>query len=480
MRSIRWYTWIGIVILFLIATAGFIKIFNSINNMAHYDNMNVKVESEEVNHQIQLDIETKEAGDLTSVKSIPFTQVKNIDQTIKKWANEREQSFFTEMKESDLLLDYKTSAHFSLESQIKPIKDNIYNIVITEEQSAEQTSNYKNMKTYTINLDEEEFIHFEDIIKKSLSSNKLFKLLQNNSESNLNEEKFQEKDDFFSNVDWTINKNDIIFYFKAGDLSKQNEKVEVPLMQFYSYLKDDYYEAFITDELDESIKLQQEEERKQKEEERSEKEAQNKEALQSRKMVALTFDDGPDPENTPKILDSLQAYNAKATFFNLANNAEQNPDIVQRITNEGHEIGNHSISHANLNAVKRQKAEQEIINSKQMIEDVTGEEITLFRPPYGNFEDDTQKMINDSNQDIIMWSLDTKDWDSKNTNEIYQTVKNNVEPGSIILMHDIHEVTADALPKILSYLDNEGYELVTVSELQPYIEGTNNGAYFGY
>src|SRR5699024_11903697 len=78
----------------------------------------------------------------------------------------------------------------------------------------------------------------------------------NNSESNLNEEKFQEKDDFFSNVDWTINKNDIIFYFKAGDLSKQNEKVEVPLMQFYSYLKDDYYEAFITDELDESIKLQ--------------------------------------------------------------------------------------------------------------------------------------------------------------------------------------------------------------------------------
>src|SRR5699024_3279951 len=118
-----------IVILFLIATAGFIKIFNSINNMAHYDNMNVKVESEEVNHQIQLDIETKEAGDLTSVKSIPYTQVKNMDQTIKKCANEREQSFFTEMKESDLLLDYKTYAHFSLESQIKPIKDNIYNII---------------------------------------------------------------------------------------------------------------------------------------------------------------------------------------------------------------------------------------------------------------------------------------------------------------------------------------------------------------
>src|SRR5699024_9828997 len=165
--------------------------------------------------------------------------------------------------------------------------------------------------------------HFEDIIKKSLSSNKLFKLLQNNSESNLNKEMFQKNDDLFSKIDWTISKKDIIFYFKAGELSKQNEKIEVPLMQFYSYLKDDYYEAFITDELDESIKLQQEEERKQKEEERKEKEAQNKEALQSRKMVALTFDDGPDPENTPKILDSLQAYNAKATFFNLANNAEQ-------------------------------------------------------------------------------------------------------------------------------------------------------------
>src|SRR5699024_5157244 len=81
--------------------------------------------------------------------------------------------------------------------------------------------------------------------------------------------------------------------------------------------------------------------------------------------------------------------------------------------------------------------------SNQMNEDVTGEERALFRRRNGKFEDDTQKMINDSKQDIIMWSLDTKDWDSKNTNEIYQTVKNNVEPGSIILMHDIHEVTAD-------------------------------------
>src|SRR5699024_2339788 len=168
---------------------------------------------EEVNVQILSDIETKEAGDLTSVRSIPFTQVKSIDQTVKKWANEREQCFFTEVKESDLLLHYKTSAHFSLGSHIKPIKDNIYNIVSTEEQSAEQISNYKHMKTYTINLDKEEFIHFEDIIKKSLSSNNLFKLLQNNSESNLNEEKFQEKDDFFSNVYWTLNKKDIIFYF---------------------------------------------------------------------------------------------------------------------------------------------------------------------------------------------------------------------------------------------------------------------------
>src|SRR5699024_12737420 len=117
-----------------------------------------------VNYKDKVENDTKKADELTSITSIPLTQVKNIEQTNKKCANELEQSFFTEMKESDLLLDYKTSAYFSLESQIKPIKDNIYNIVITEEQSAEQTSNYKNMKTYTINLDEEEFIHFEDII----------------------------------------------------------------------------------------------------------------------------------------------------------------------------------------------------------------------------------------------------------------------------------------------------------------------------
>lgn len=476
MRHFKWYTWLGIILLFVISTIGFAKLFDTISYLAHSDTMTVKVESEEVNHQIQLNTETKEAGKLTSIKSIPFTQVKDIDQLIKEWANKQENAFFSNMKEADLLLDHRTSAHFSLQSKVMPIKDDIYNIAITAEQSAEQTSDHKVTKTFTVDLDKEDFISFDGMTDESLTSDKLFKLLQENRESDLDQEKYQKEYEKIDDINWTAGKENIVFYFNTGEISDDEEKISVPLMKFYPYLNKSYYDAMINDELDEKIKQKEEEERKKKEAE----EAKNKEALQSKKLVALTFDDGPDPDNTPRILDALDKYDAKATFFNLANNVRQYPDITQQIIDEGHELGNHSISHANLNAVKKEKAASEINDSKQIIEEVTGNEPSLFRPPYGNYEDDTENMIHNSNQEIIMWSVDTQDWNSQNSNAIYGTVKANVVPGSIVLMHDIHPTTADAVPRILKYLDDEGYEMVTVSELMPYIEGTNNGAYFGY
>src|SRR5699024_695003 len=111
-------------------------------------------ESEEIDHLIQLETETKETGTLTSVKSIPFTKNEEIDKPIKEWANKEEEAFFEDMVQTELLLDHHTSAHFSLQSDVKPLSDSLYNIVISTEQSIEQESNYKNIKTFTVDLEE--------------------------------------------------------------------------------------------------------------------------------------------------------------------------------------------------------------------------------------------------------------------------------------------------------------------------------------
>ncbi len=180
------------------------------------------------------------------------------------------------------------------------------------------------------------------------------------------------------------------------------------------------------------------------------------------KAVALTFDDGPSRENTPRILQTLQKYNAHATFFVVGNRVKADADILKQEIEAGCEIGNHSWSHANLAKMDMDKVNRQYDRTANLIKKLTGYDVKLLRPPYGAISNKMRKKLK---HPMILWNVDTRDWENTKTKAILKQVKKNVKDGDIILMHDIHSTTADALETVIQWLIKNDYDILTVSEL---------------
>ncbi len=183
------------------------------------------------------------------------------------------------------------------------------------------------------------------------------------------------------------------------------------------------------------------------------------------KLVALTFDDGPHAQLTPKILDVLNRYHAKGTFFALGQNVKRNPDIVRRAVAEGHEVGIHTWSHPQLTKCSREKIDAEIGRTRQAIIDASGQVPAVMRPPYGALsKQQNQYIYSRYGTPAILWDVDTLDWNKKraSTQDVINTAINGANCGSIILVHDIHQRTADSIEEIVRGLQARGFRLVTV------------------
>ena len=183
--------------------------------------------------------------------------------------------------------------------------------------------------------------------------------------------------------------------------------------------------------------------------------------VQNTKYIAITFDDGPG-EYTNTLLDALEKYHSKATFFVLGNRAAAYSSQLKRENNLGMEIGSHTYSHKNLKAIPKKEVISEINNTKKAVKDVIGVEPSLLRPPYGNYNATVSKH---AGVPMIYWSVDTEDWKYKNASYVKRTVLNFASDGQIVLLHDIHQTTVQGFIKALPSLRKQGYELVTVSEL---------------
>ncbi|HEY4578781.1 MAG TPA: polysaccharide deacetylase family protein, partial [Savagea sp.] len=183
----------------------------------------------------------------------------------------------------------------------------------------------------------------------------------------------------------------------------------------------------------------------------------------TKKLVALTFDDGPDPYGTPVVLETLEKYKAKGTFFMLGSRVKEYPDLAVRIRDEGHELGNHSWSHPLLTRISADKVAQEINSTVDIIEQTTGQKPTVFRPPYGGFNQTVVDQL--KGIPVIMWEVDTNDWKYRSEARLLEEVKKQVHDRSIILMHDIHKTTADGLDAVIQYLKDEDYHFVTTTEM---------------
>ncbi len=178
--------------------------------------------------------------------------------------------------------------------------------------------------------------------------------------------------------------------------------------------------------------------------------------------IALTFDDGPHPYYTEQLLDGLRERGVKATFFVTGENAQLHPDIIQRMDEEGHLIGNHTYSHIQLTDNNREKFREELIKTNEIIMGITGKEVIYVRPPYGTWD---KKFETELNMFPVLWSVDPLDWCSNNVSCIMNRVMGDVEDNDIILMHDCYESTVTAALQVVDELMAEGYTFVTADEI---------------
>jgi len=183
-------------------------------------------------------------------------------------------------------------------------------------------------------------------------------------------------------------------------------------------------------------------------------------------VIALTFDDGPSAVLTPRLLDILKQRNIKVTFFVLGQLVQQHPEILQRAIAEGHEVGNHSWDHKPLNKMAEGGLRHEVADTSSEITKATGKPVTLFRPPYGATNARLNRALEkEYGMKVILWSVDPLDWKRPGPQVVSQRILKGTQSGSIILSHDIHPGTIEAMPSTLDALLAKGYKFVTVSEL---------------
>lgn len=180
------------------------------------------------------------------------------------------------------------------------------------------------------------------------------------------------------------------------------------------------------------------------------------------KRIALTFDDGPHQHITNQILTTLQKYEVKATFFVLGQNVVKHPEIVKKADAFGHEIANHSWGHKNLTKLNVKQMQAEINRANEAICEAIGKYPTMYRPPYGAIDETVREVIELT---PVLWNIDTLDWHHKTPAKTVANLKEQAKNEGIILMHDIHQQSAEALEDVILYLKEEGYEFVTTSQL---------------
>ena len=181
-------------------------------------------------------------------------------------------------------------------------------------------------------------------------------------------------------------------------------------------------------------------------------------------MIALTFDDGPSA-HTDRLLDIFKEYGGKGTFFLVGGHVDYRPDTVKRIAAEGHEIGGHSVDHPQLTKLSSEDVAYQLSWTRDKICEVTGVDSYLVRPPYGAYDDEVQRIAAGLGIAFINWSVDTLDWKYKNAETVHDKIMSDVFDGAVILCHDIHKTTVDAMETVIPELLDMGYQLVTVSDL---------------
>ena len=310
-------------------------------------------------------------------------------------------------------------------------------------------------KSYYYNKESDEIVSIKDFLEKDTSLDKLANLsyyyvMKYSDDNNLNFDKEGVKEGLSFNLNNFEHFNFIddglefifppyqIAYYAAGEI-----KIVIPYDELNGIIKNKYLKY------SKKNNIKQDNNRDLKE-------------FSNKKLIAFTFDDGPSYIGTNKLLDNLDKYNARVTFFVLGSRVENYKDTLTKAYKMGNTIGNHTYSHSNLLKLDNYSVMDEIKKTNETIKNITGSEAIYLRPPYGNINSDIKNI---SNMYTILWDLDTEDWKNKDKDRIADYIVSNAHDGAIVLLHDLYETSVDGALLAMERLEKEGYAFVTIDEM---------------
>lgn len=374
----------------------------------------------------------------------PITNVKRLDQKIQKDVKQRYQTFLEQQKE---FVTIAKDAEFNIDYTYDIIDDRYIMVVLKIFSNSNLLSNPMNdLNTYVYDKKEKKFLTLSDVIsptERKKVTTMILKQLKEQYPDCLLVDCAKEILKQFSEIHFTFDEEQFYFYFEPYEITAG------------------YFDMITVSISIEKLGLTIDINEGKTEPEWKKIETTTKIIDPNQKSVALTFDDGPSVY-TEELLNILKKYDASGTFFVIGNKVEIYSDTMRRMVQEGNEIGNHSYNHKWLTKVSDQEFLNQINQTQQIVKKVTGFTPRLMRPTYGAVNQSLRKR---SQLKIVMWDVDTRDWESHNIDRILKKTVQNTKDGSIILMHDTKKQTVTILEKLLKQLKEEGYQFVTVSEL---------------
>lgn len=437
---------------------------------------NEKIEQSKYNG-VEIITNTYEEDTYHKAIHYPKFEKESLNEEIKKYVSKKEQGFHNELSQYKKDALKQRPAQMYLTFNIYPAMDQLYSIVFTEESYIGGANSRQSNTVFLVDLKNEQFIKQTEIINNTKENreklyNLLFKAFKQSEEysSFLIEEDLkgwiEKKDNKLSNM--YLTNQAIVFEFDKYEVTAGAAgmpKITLPFEQVSEIVSAEWLDRLNlqdTTNNNESAESNENITEEEGDQEKATEEDLTKDPSSTEKRVALTFDDGPHPQNTLTILDLLDQHDAKATFFMLGSRVDFYPNIAKKVAEDGHEIGNHTWDHKDLTTLSPEKIIQEIQDTNEIILEATGYNATVLRPPYGATNKEVENSVDIAS---VLWTIDTLDWQSHEPEAVLEIVKENVKDGSIILMHDIHESTIKAVELVLNYLEENGYKCVTVSEI---------------
>jgi len=394
----------------------------------------------------------EETDDYLIKINYPKLDNKNLVAFADDYVQDKKQEFINDIKEVETDSDFKYE--FTSDYNITQMEDTIgVHMIIYEYTGGAHYIRYD--KSYYYNEEDDCLVTIMDFLDNEKSLDKLANLayyyvMKYSDESNLGFDKDMAKSgleadsnnfEYFNFIDEGL---ELMFppyqvaYYAAGEV-----KIVIPYSELKGVLKDKYLKRGDSDS-------------------NSISKTRNLKEFSNKKLIAFTFDDGPSYISTNKLLDNLDKYDARVTFFVVGNRVNNYKDTLKRAYDMGNLIGSHTYSHKNLLKLDDYEVINEIRKTNEVIEEVTGSKTIYLRPPYGNIN---SKIKDITNMYTILWDLDTEDWKYKNKEKIADYIVSHAHDGAIVLLHDLYETSVDGALLAMEKLEKEGYAFVTIEEM---------------